>query len=256
MYAKKSLGQHFLTSQSAVRAMVDAGAVQKGDTVLEIGPGKGVLTAELLVRGAHVVAIEKDTRMIPVLQERFADEIAGRQLQIIEADALEFDLSFLKATSYKLIANIPYYITGALFEKFLSAAHQPTMLVFLVQKEIAQRIAREEKESLLSLSIKAYGTPKYVKTVPRGAFSPAPKVDSAILAVEGVSRKNFKNAAHEERFFALIKAGFAHKRKLLARNIEPILGDRSTEALAHAGILLNVRAEDVSLPKWLMLAGA
>ncbi len=236
--------------------MVDAGAVRAGDTVLEIGPGKGVLTAELLARGTHVVAVEKDARMMPILHEHFANEIASEQLQVIEADALEFDISdhSLRSTDYKLISNIPYYITGALFEKFLSAAHQPTTLVFLVQKEIAQRIAREKKESLLSLSIKAYGTPKYVKTVPRGAFSPAPKVDSAILAVEGVSRKNFKNAAHEERFFALIKAGFAHKRKLLVRNIEPILGDRSAEALARADIPSNARAEDVSLPKWLMLA--
>lgn len=256
LHAKKSLGQHFLTSHAAVRAMADAGDVGAGDTVLEIGPGTGILTAELLARGAQVVAIEKDTRMIPFLAGRFAAEAADGRLRIIEADALTLDPSDcgLRTTDYKLIANIPYYITGALFEKYLSGKCQPSVLVFLVQKEIAERIARSHKESLLSLSVKAYGEPHYVKTVPRGAFSPAPSVDSAILAVEHVSRKRFNNAAHEARFFALLKTSFAHKRKLLARNAEALLGNNPAESLTRAGLAPTVRAEDVPLEAWLALA--
>ena len=253
-FAKKSLGQHFLTSQGAVHAMVEAGHVQGGDVVLEIGPGRGVLTSALLKAGAHVVAVEKDEQLVPVLAERFADEIAAGQLTMVEGDALACQLPIPHTTSYKLVANIPYYITGALLERFLTAQHQPAVLVFLVQKEIAERVARSKKESILSLSVKAYGVPRYVRTVPRGAFSPAPTVDSAILAIEHISRGCFENGAHEERFFALVKAGFAHKRKLLVRNLETILGKRAAEALEKAEIPPKARAEDVPLPKWLILS--
>jgi len=256
MYAKKSLGQHFLTGTSYVRAVADAGRAGEGDTVLEVGPGRGVLTAELLARGARVIAVEKDRELIPLLREKFETEISSSRLTLVEDDALACDPSFykLKTQNYKLIANIPYYITGALFEKFLAGKVQPSAIVFLVQKEVAERVAHSKKESILSLSVKAFGTPKYVKTVPRGAFAPAPSVDSAILAIENISRKNFKNAAHEKQFFALLHAGFAHKRKLLVRNLEPVLGERARESLTRAGIPLKSRAEDIPLEKWLELA--
>ena len=127
-------------------------------------------------------------------------------------------------------------------------------MTLLVQKEVAERIARSKKESILSLSVKAYGEPKYLKTVPRGAFAPAPKVDSAILAVQNISRKNFKNKQQEERFFEIVRAGFAQKRKLLARNVEKVFGKGSAEALQKAGIPPSARAEDVPLEAWLALA--
>ncbi len=255
MFQKKSLGQHFLTAAAHVRAVADAAHTAKGDRILEIGPGRGVLTAELLSRGAHVIAVEKDARLLPELRERFASEIAEEKLELVEGDALEFDPSRfgLRAGAYKLVANIPYYITGALLEKFLSGEEQPSAVVFLVQKEVADRAARAKKESLLSLSIKAYGEPRYVKTVPRGAFSPRPSVDSAILAVENIARRHFADAAHEKKFFELLHAGFAHKRKLLVRNLEPVLKARAKEALAEAGIPEKARAEDVPLEKWLAL---
>ncbi len=239
MYKKKSLGQHFLHTPSYLRAVADAAQIQKGETVLEIGPGEGALTAVLLEQGAKVIALEKDTRLISVLREKFA----GKDFEVIEGDALEFEPTFKK---YKVIGNIPYYITGALFKKFLTASHQPSTLVFLVQKEVAERIARSKKESILSLSVKAYGTPAYIKTVPAGAFSPPPNVDSAILAVTGISRDNFKNAAHEEKFFEAVKKGFAQKRKFLKNN----LGAEYAEALMREGIGEKTRAEDVELLKW------
>jgi 16S rRNA (adenine1518-N6/adenine1519-N6)-dimethyltransferase len=199
-----------------------------------------------------VVAVEKDHRLIPLLREKFS----GQPLEVIEGDALTVDVSkiFKPDERYTLAGNIPYYITGALFKKFLSAEHQPTRLIFLVQKEVAERIARSKKESILSLSVKAYGTPRYIKTVPAGAFSPPPEVDSAILAVENISRENFATAAHEARFFELVRAGFAHKRKLLGSNLAPLLGTEHSDILKNVGMLPNVRAEDVPLSAWLELA--
>jgi 16S rRNA (adenine1518-N6/adenine1519-N6)-dimethyltransferase len=243
MFKKKSLGQHFLRTRSYLEAVADALHIQEGETVLEIGPGEGALTEVLLERGAKVIALEKDSRLISVLQEKFAD----KQFEVIEGDALEYETQF---KIYKVVGNIPYYITGALFKKFLSAKQQPTTLVFLVQKEVAERIARVKKESILSLSVKAYGTPIYIKTVPAGAFSPPPKVDSAILAVENVSRKHFNNTAHEARFFDAVKRGFAQKRKFLKNN----LGTAYAAAYERVGLGDAARAEEVPLAKWIDLS--
>ncbi|TSC68470.1 MAG: 16S rRNA (adenine1518-N6/adenine1519-N6)-dimethyltransferase [Parcubacteria group bacterium Gr01-1014_56] len=253
MFKKKSLGQHFLTSTHYLSLITDTAHITPGERVLEIGPGEGALTHELLSRGAIVVAIEKDHRLIPVLEEKFQHEIAEGKLQLIENDVLRFDISSHLQGTYKLVANIPYYITGAILEKFLSASLQPTSMTLLVQKEVAERIAREKKESILSLSVKAYGTPRYIKTVPRGAFSPPPEVDSAILAIENISRNNFKSAAHEKKFFDLLHAGFAHKRKLLKRNLESAVGREYSDILKNTRIRENARAEDVSLEQWLVL---
>ncbi|MEK7612727.1 MAG: 16S rRNA (adenine(1518)-N(6)/adenine(1519)-N(6))-dimethyltransferase RsmA [Patescibacteria group bacterium] len=248
MQKKKSLGQHFLHSAHYLALVADAAHIQKNETVIEVGPGDGALTTELLARGARVVAIEKDSRLIAVLQEKFAEEIAEKKFKLVEGDALDFEISkyLKKFKEYKIVGNIPYYITGALLKKFLTAPKQPSTLVFLVQKEVAERIARSRKESILSLSVKAYGEPRYVKTIPRGAFSPPPNVDSAILAVEHISRKNFRNAAHEKKFFELVRKGFGQKRKQLKNNLQINLAD------AH--IPETARAEDVSLEQWLILA--
>ena len=227
--------------------VANAASIKKGDTVLEIGPGEGALTQVLLLQGAKVVALEKDSRLIELLREKFK----GEKFEVVEGDALEYEPTFKK---YTLVGNIPYYITGALFKKFLSCKAQPHTLVFLIQKEVAERIARSKKESILSLSIKAYGSPKYIKTVPRGAFVPPPNVDSAILLVSDVSRKNFKSAAHEERFFELLRAGFGQKRKLLASNLKKFLGPDYASVLQKTGIDPKARAEDVPLAAWLALS--
>ena len=249
MEKKKSLGQHFLHAKPYLQAVADAAHIKEGETVLEVGPGEGSLTSVLLERGAKVVAIEKDSRLIPLLREKFKHFDISR-FEVIEGDALKFDIAKLKIENFKLVGNIPYYITGALFKKFLTAPHQPSTLVFLIQKEVAERIARSKKESILSLSIKAYGTPRYIKTVPAGAFSPPPKVDSAILAVENISRKNFESDVHEAKFFELVKKGFSQKRKFLKNN----LGPDYYSFLQKARIEDKARAEDVPLLKWLDLS--
>ena len=243
MYKKKSLGQHFLNSKVYLNAVADAAHIEEGETVVEIGPGEGALTEVLLERGAKVIALEKDSRLISMLQEKFA----GKDFTVMEGDALEFEPKF---KHYKVVGNIPYYITGALFKKFLTATQQPSTLVFLVQKEVGERIARSKKESILSLSIKAYGTPKYIKTIPAGAFSPPPKVDSAIVAITNISRSNFTNTAHEEKFFELVKKGFSQKRKFLKNN----LGKEYSDLLKNVGISPKTRAEDVPLSKWIDLS--
>ncbi len=245
--------------------MVGAGRVAAGDDVLEIGPGEGVLTDALLAAGARVLAVEKDRDLIPVLQEKYSAEIASGALRLVEADVLDFDPAVhgLVAGQYKLVANIPYYITGAIFEKFLSEDTPPSVAVMLIQKEVATRIvARDGKESILSISVKAFGAPRIMAKVPASAFRPAPKVDSAVLAVDDVSSARFAAFGTPKpqairHFFDIVRAGFAHKRKLLARNLEAVAGREAIgAALASRALSEKSRAEDLSLEDWLALAHA
>ncbi|MFM2357428.1 MAG: dimethyladenosine transferase, rRNA (adenine1518-N6/adenine1519-N6)-dimethyltransferase, partial [Candidatus Parcubacteria bacterium] len=180
---KKSLGQNFLRSKKALQAIVEAGHITEQDTVLEIGPGEGVLTEKLLEKAGQVVIIEKDHRLIPLLQEKFSKEITSGKLKLIPGDVLDITIEeyIPTATAYKLIANIPYYITGEILRTFLEKQKQPEKIVLLVQKEVADRImARDKKESILSLSVKIYGDPKREMVVNRESFKPVPNVDSAI----------------------------------------------------------------------------
>jgi 16S rRNA (adenine1518-N6/adenine1519-N6)-dimethyltransferase len=297
MLPKKSLGQNFLTNAGIVASIVDAASLSPNETVLEIGPGKGVLTEELLKRGVRVVSVEKDADLIPLLRTKFEKEILEKRLVLVNEDILQFNFQFSifnfqcdeqstinnpfnsiqgkqRLTKYKLVANIPYYITGQIIRKFLTADKQPEKMVLLVQKEVAERIiARDSKESLLSISIKAYGEPKYIKTVKAGSFTPAPSVDSAILLIDNISRKFFdkgmvaiKNVSdgvtnpvrqevNEERFFEILHAGFAHKRKQLFGNLRAVFDENILrEKMKKAGISENIRAEDVSLFGWKKLS--
>ncbi|MGI9118386.1 MAG: 16S rRNA (adenine(1518)-N(6)/adenine(1519)-N(6))-dimethyltransferase RsmA [Minisyncoccia bacterium] len=268
---KKSLGQNFLKSQKALAEILHAGSVSKGDTILEIGPGKGALTEKLLSTGAHVVAIEKDQDLVPLLSEKFTNEIKKGLFNLIEGDILEFDVEKIKketppqpspyqgrehSKGYKLIANIPYNITGAIIRMFLESTKQPSLMVLLVQKEVAVRIARDKKESILSLSVKAYGTPTYVSTVSKRYFNPAPKVDSAIIAILNINRNKFVSHTHETEFFKLIKTAFAHKRKQLAGNLKD--GGYSEQWVQQVflehNIPKNIRAEDIHIETWLSMS--
>lgn len=251
--AKKSLGQNFLKSSLALSQIIEAGAINKKDTVLEIGPGKGALTERLLIKAGHVIAIEKDETLFNFLKEKFAKEVKSKKLELVRDDILEYEV---KIKDYKLIANIPYNITGAIFKKFLTQKNSPQKMVLLVQKEVAERIVtRDNKESILSLSVKAYGVPKYVSKVSRKYFSPSPKVDSAIIEISNISKNKFKNKKEEDRFFELVKTGFAHKRKVLIKNLEKIANKQVLEkTFVDLGIPKNHRAENLSVDKWLMLS--
>jgi len=254
MSTTPQLGQHFLTRPEIAGWVADAVPLGPDDTVLEIGPGKGILTQVLLQRAARVVALEKDPVLAAGLRDTFSDELQQGRLVLLEDDVRNFnplDCPLL-TPQYSLVANIPYYITGAIMRQFLTTSHQPQAMALLVQKEVAERaVAKHGKESLLSLSVKAYGTPRYVKTVKAGAFSPPPKVDSAILAVDTISRVQFVNAEHEERFFTLLHAGFASKRKLVRSNIKSLVTPKD---LAACNIPEKARAEDLALSEWLCLS--
>lgn len=256
LFAKKSLGQNFLKNPHIAGKIVVAGNVTKGDMVLEIGPGKGALTRFLLEAGAHVTAIEADVRMFEILEDTFPDEIKSGALTLIHDDMRTFDITTLPfiRKPYKVLANIPYYLTGQLFRLFLTHKHQPTTMVFLVQKEVAERIARSKKESLLSLSVKAFGVPKFVETVARGNFSPIPKVDSAILAITDISRDKFKKTS-EDAFFECLHIGFQARRKQLFGALAKKYGKPCTlEAFSAFKLKLDVRGEDVSIDTWLGLS--
>src|ERR1035437_7007846 len=251
MKAKKSLGQNFLKSEPALKRIVEAGEIKLDDIILEIGPGKGALTRKLLEKAGLVIVIEKDYELFGFLKMKFEKEISSGKLKLVNDDILEFNTSNynLETRTYKIIANIPYNITGAILKKFLTEKHQPLLMVLMVQHEVAKRIiASDKKESILSISVKAYGEPKMIMKVPARYFSPAPKVDSAVIAIKNISRKTFiENKLDEKKFWELVHAGFAHKRKKLSNNLKTIIKDIPEE-------YKNKRAEELSLKDWISLA--
>ena len=245
------LGQHFLTAHRVAVSLVRSVAVSPGESIVEVGPGKGALTRELVTLGGPVIAIEKDEELIVKLHETFAPELKSGRLRIIAGDIRDLDTisAGLADHLYVVAANIPYYITGEIIRQFLTAPTQPRAMALLIQKEVAQRIT-SSKESLISLSVKAYGVPKIIEKVSRKCFSPAPSVDSAILLIDTISRDFFTDVG-EEHFFTVIHAGFASKRKFLANNLGVKFGkDVAMKALADCGISEKVRAEDVTLGEW------
>lgn len=253
---KKSLGQNFLRGEVVPKWLTEAAAVTKEDTVLEIGPGEGALTKVLLQTGAKVIALETDKRLIEILENTFAGEIKSKQLTLVEGDARHLNPTNLglENEKYKVVANIPYYLSGFLLRTCLENECQPNTLVFLMQKEVVERVARDRKESLLSLSVKAFGEPKYVKTVTKGHFVPPPKVNSAILLVKDISMKHFQNRQALEHFFNILHLGFAQKRKQLFGNLSQVYDREILAAMfSTLGISTTIRAEDISLPVWLML---
>lgn len=272
---KRSLGQNFLKDKGILKKIADFAQIEKGDTVVEVGPGEGTLTELLLERAKKVIAVEKDERMAEFLQQKFKSQILNSKLEIIYRDVLELPNDFFSvffeeksakpekksfgSGNYKLVGNIPYYITGALFKKTLESENPPKSLTFVVQREVAERImSRNNKESILSISIKAYGTPEYGGVIKAGSFNPKPKVDSAILAVRNISKMRFENV-QEQAFFEILKAGFAHKRKLLIKNLGSVPSVsldtlKLKKIFKKCEILEKARAEDLKVEDWLAIA--
>lgn len=242
------LGQHFLIHSWAARALAHSVPLRAGERYLEIGPGKGILTRELLALGP-VTAVEKDPELVQKIRETFQEELASGELTLVEDDVRNVTAESLALDHYVVAANIPYYITGEIVRQFLTASNQPRALALLVQKEVAQRVV-SNKESLLSLSVKAYGTARIAEKVSRKHFSPPPKVDSAILVIENVS-KDFFSDITEDDFFHVAHVGFASKRKMVANNLAVAFGkEKALAALALAGISVKARAENIHAEEW------
>lgn len=254
---KKHLGQNFLTHNHYAKVMAEAANISEKDTVVEIGPGKGILTETLLSsRAKRVIAIEKDRELLPFLKEKFQKEIKNGKLKIINEDILKLTpLRYtLNVTRYKIIANIPYYITGEILRYFLTGKKQPKSITLMLQREVADRVVgKDGKESLLSISVKVYGEPKIVAKVGAGNFYPKPKVDSAIIQIDNISRNFFKNIS-EEKFFKILRAGFSHKRKVLSGNLKVFGKEKVAEAFHKIKLPPKTRAENVSFEQWGLLS--
>lgn len=260
---KKSLGQNFLKTESILDLIVSSGEIKPGDFLLEIGPGEGALTVKILNALENIennsknkmLTIEKDYRLIPILKKRFEKDIEEGKLEVLEKDILKFDPDTIK-TSYKLIANIPYYITGAIIEKFLSAKNKPEIIIVMVQREVAERVtSKENKESILSLATKFYGESEIVKIVKPGNFNPPPKVDSAILKIkvskDRIDQLRKESVDFEKIYLEIIKSGLAHKRKVLISNLKAY--DKNFDwkkVFEDLNINEKVRGEDLKFEIW------
>jgi 16S rRNA (adenine1518-N6/adenine1519-N6)-dimethyltransferase len=252
--ANKALGQHLLVSRSALRAVVEAADLTPDDAVLEVGAGHGALTVELARSARRVVAVELDHAILPVLRETTAP---FSNVEIVERNLLDVQPEDLfGADSYKLVANLPYYITAATLRHFLEARNPPRLLVVMVQREVAERMtARAGQMSLLSLSVQLYGAPRIVAQVPASAFYPPPKVESAIVRIELHTTPPLDPEARGW-LFTLAHAGFAEKRKQIHNSLARHLDadpERIQGWLNTAEIDPTRRAQTLSLDDWLRL---
>lgn len=252
---KKQFGQNFLVDKNAVKAVIETGQIQKSDTVLEIGPGIGVLTKELALAAGKVIAVEKDPQMVEILISELADSKIGN-VKIVQQDALEF-LASGGADSlgaYKAAGNIPFYLTSHLVRVLLETKNQPQKIVFVMQKEVAQRIASVPPDmSLLSASVQFYARPKIGGYVKRGSFWPAPDVDAAII---GITPDQPQRDIDPSLFFKILKAGFSQPRKQLINNLSKSL--KADKIKINNWLLKNNiqpvrRAETLSMGDWVNL---
>jgi 16S rRNA (adenine1518-N6/adenine1519-N6)-dimethyltransferase len=254
MRPNKSFGQNFLIDRSVLMQIVDAAEIDPADQVLEVGAGTGVLTRELAQRARRVVAVELERDMLALLAKTtgmYANvELVARNLLYLDPTEV------FGAEAYKLVANLPYYITAPTFRHFLESANPPRLIVVMVQQEVAQRIvARPGDLSLLAVSIQFYGQPRIVAHVPAKAFYPAPKVDSAILRID-VNAETPLTLAERDSFFKVVQAGFSERRKQLHNALTSGLHRKNEDvraSLAAAHIDISRRAETLSIEEWLRL---
>ena len=245
---KKSLGQHWLKDPEILADIAEAAELTSDDVVLEIGPGLGTLTSRLLARANSVTAVEFDAD----LARKLPGQLPGKKLTVVNQDILQFDLSQLPK-NYKVVANVPYYITSKIVEKLMTAGNKPSIAVLLVQKEVAERIAAEAGNmSILSVSVQIFAEAELDIEVPRQFFTPPPKVDSQVVILR--TRNNPLITPEDQRdFFRIVKAGFSAKRKKLRSSLSGGLGiDKSSveELLKNAGISPDARAEDLAIEDW------
>lgn len=251
--AKKSLGQHFLRCNWVTITLIKTSELIPDDTILEIGPGTGILTRALATHTRQVIAVEKDERLAAELRNSLLKENITN-VQIISGDIIELLKShFNRHTKYKVVANIPYYLTSRLLRLILEAKQKPKLIVLTIQKEVAKRLtAKPPKMNLLALSVQAYGNPEIIKTVPAKCFYPKPKVDSAIIKISDISDQFFKRHDIEENlFFEVIRKVFNQKRKILMRSLVPYqTKPRLEKIFDELGIKTTARPQELTLKQW------
>lgn len=251
--ARKGLGQHFLVDKTVLGKIVSAAELGPRDTVVEVGPGLGILTAELLHKAGRVIAVEVDSRLAAALQKNLS---AFLKLAVVNADILEInpaDLTSRQTKSYKVVANLPYYIAAPILRHFLEASLKPSLMVVMVQKEVAQSIVAQPGEmSILGISVQLYGKPTIVDYVPAHCFYPQPKVDSAIVRIE-VYPEPAVPVKDIAGFFEIVKAGFSTPRKQIRNSLAlglQIAPADAVELLGKAKIAPQRRPETLSLEEW------
>ena len=255
---RKGLGQHFLIDGEVLELITQAAELNPNDIIMEIGPGLGILTRELAKRAGRVIAIELDSKLSDILKQALA---SFNNVTIINEDILRAEPAALlqkvvdRPFSYKVVANLPYYITSPVLRHFLEASAKPKIMVVMVQKEVAEAIVAKPGEmSLLSISVQFYGEPRIVSYVPAQSFYPAPEVDSAILRVDVYPQPAL--AVDVESFFELVRAGFNVPRKQICNSLAQGLGLPKAEVLSllvKADIVSQRRAETLTLAEWARL---
>jgi len=256
---EKKLSQNFLVDREALEEIVSTADLEAADNVVEVGAGTGVLTVELAKRVQQVVAVEVDEKILPLLRETVREfsnvEVIAEDIRHVTIDALTKKFT---SSRYKVVANLPYHLSGYFLERFLDTDHGPVSLTLLLQKEVAERAAAGPGEmSLLSISVQFFGTPQVTVIVPAEAFWPAPKVDSAILHIVRHPAPRW-GPAIRANIFRLARIGFAGRRKTLANALAGGLGlpkPDIAKALAAAGIPPRARAQELTLEQWQGLAG-
>lgn len=250
-FAKKSLGQHWLSDPTTLEYICEAGGLNSNDTVLEIGPGTGTLTRYLVKKAKQVVAVEYDK----ILADKLSDQQIAKNLQIISQDILSFDLTKLSA-DYIVVANIPYYLTSNLIRVLSESTNQASRVVLLIQKEVAQRVAAGPGAmSLLSVSAQFYWEVLLGLEVPARLFTPPPKVDSQVIIMNRRAMPLFQDV-DAKTFFQLVKAGFASRRKTLLNSLAGGLRTDKEQVqalLSEAYIDPSLRAQSLSLEQWHLL---
>ncbi|MFC1909007.1 16S rRNA (adenine(1518)-N(6)/adenine(1519)-N(6))-dimethyltransferase RsmA [Chloroflexota bacterium] len=250
--AKKGLGQNFLVDSEVLQLIVSAAGITPDDTIIEVGPGLGVLTRELAGQARRVIAVELDSKLAAALNKT----LAADNVTILNEDILHIAPASLTSGSFKVVANLPYYITSPVLRHFLEAPVKPEAMIVMVQKEVARVIAAEPgHRSLLSISVQFYGKPEIVSYVPAESFYPVPEVDSAILRIDVYPRPTVA-VTDEKSFFELVRAGFTASRKQLVNSLAQGLEFTKPEVLSlleKAEISPQRRAETLTLEEWVRL---
>lgn len=249
-YPKKSLGQNFLIDKNIINKIVKTASLSRKDNVIEVGAGVGTLANYLSQYSDQILAVEKDECLVGIMKDVLKDR---ENIKIVNEDILSFEVPFQE---YKVVGNVPYYITSAIIRKFLEEKFPPSLMVLTVQKEVAERMmAKPPRMNLLSVSVQFYATPEIISKVSKNSFFPSPRVDSSIVKI--TPKEEPPSVDLRKRFFAVLRAGFSNPRKQLMNNLSSSLGINKEEVrslLEEQGISPSKRAENLSVDDWTKLS--